>query len=115
MTHHAWVFLPALLASLGGCSEAPGDHNDSGSSGQWLNAGPGATLSSASYTIEGPNGFVSAGTVAVGDSPDVPVVLGPLPAGSGYEVMIDATVSDGMTACSGSTTFDVVDGAAVFT
>jgi hypothetical protein len=113
--HHAWAWLPALLASLGGCAEAGAERDGGSSAGQWLNAGPGATLASANYTIEGPNGFVSAGTVAVGESPDVPITLGPLPVGNGYEVVLDATASDGVTVCTGRALFDVVDGAAVLT
>jgi hypothetical protein len=113
-TRHAWILLPALLATLGACSEAGGGR-EGGAFGQGLQVSPDATLSSASYTIEGPNGFASAGTVEVGSSPDVPVVVSHLPVGAGYLVSISAVASDGATVCEGNTTFDVSDSSAVFT
>jgi len=88
---------------------------DGGSFGLGLQVGSGATLSSASYTIEGPNGFLSAGSVAVGASPDVPIVLSHLPVGPGYLVTIDATASDNATVCRGNTAFDVTDSEAALT
>jgi hypothetical protein len=69
----------------------------------------------ATYAIAGPNGFASAGTVPVGDSADVPVVLSHLPIGQGYELDLSATASDGVTVCDGNTTFDVADASATFT
>jgi hypothetical protein len=74
-----------------------------------LQVSPGATVSSATYTIDGPNGFTSAGTVSVGDSADVPVAVGQLPVRSGYQMDVSATASDGVTVCEGSSTFDVTD------
>lgn len=76
---------------------------------------PGVTLANANFTVEGPGGFSSAGTVSVGSSADVSIVLGHLPVGQGYVASIDTLASDGLTRCSGSTAFDVTDGSAVFT
>lgn len=115
-THRAGIWWLSALASVA-CTSATASapESDGGSFDQGLEVAPGTTLSSASYTIEGPDGFLSAGTVAVGSSPDVPIVVGYLPVGSGYLVSIDATASDGVTVCSGHSTFDVADSSAVFT
>jgi len=112
----AFIWVLSALASWG-CSARPpvGDPDDGGESGFGLQHASGASLSSASYTIEGPSGFLSAGNVAVGPTADVPVTVGHLPLGVGYVVSIDATASDGVTVCSGSTPFDVADASAVFT
>ncbi|HTQ05646.1 MAG TPA: hypothetical protein VMI54_17410 [Polyangiaceae bacterium] len=66
-------------------------------------------MTSATYTITGPNDFASAGTVPVGDSLDVPVPVSHVPVGQGYELDASANASDGVTVCMGSTTFDVTD------
>jgi len=60
-------------------------------------------------------GTSSAGTVEVGESADVPVLIGHLPVGVGYEVALNALASDGATVCEGSSIFDVTDSMAVFT
>jgi hypothetical protein len=70
---------------------------------------PTAEVTLATYTVSGPNGFASAGTVPVGESPDVPITLSHLPVGLGYELELDAVASDGVTECDGSATFDVTD------
>jgi hypothetical protein len=112
--HRTRIGFLAMLVSLGCSTHAPTSDPDGGSFGLGLQVASGATLSNASYTIEGPNGFLSAGSVAVGASPDVPVTVSHLPLGSGYLLSIDATASDGVTVCSGSTSFDVADSAATF-
>jgi hypothetical protein len=112
--HRAEIWVLSALASLG-CSvrSSPSDHG--GSQGLGLQVASGATLSSAGYTIEGPSDFLSAGSVPVGASPDVPVTISHLPLGAGYLLRIDATASDDLTVCSGSASFDVTDASAVFT
>jgi hypothetical protein len=70
-------------------------------------------VASATYTISGPNGFESAGTVPVGDSPDLAVAVNHLPVGTGYEMDVSATSTDGSTECDGTATFDVADGSTV--
>jgi len=97
-----------LLACLAACGQAPGSHS-SGAVGLGLQLSPGTTVSEAVYTIAGPNGFFSAGSVAVGESADLPVVLQNLPVGMGYELDVTATASDGQTNCDGNSTFDVVN------
>jgi hypothetical protein len=97
-----------LVIGFLGCGEAR-PNPVGGAAGQGLQVSPDATVTAATYTLTGPNGFASAGTVPVGDSPDVPVTLSHLPVGQGYVLELSATASDGVIVCEGSTTFDVVD------
>jgi hypothetical protein len=92
-----------LLAS---CGASPSD-SGGGELAQGLQVSPSATVTQATYTITGPNGFASAGTVPVGESPDVPVVVSNLPVGTGYVIELHATASDGVIVCTGSFGFDV--------
>jgi hypothetical protein len=110
------VCLPFLLVGLAGCGHGQpsgGDHD--GELGQGLVISPGVTVSSATYTISGPNGFASAGSVVIGDSPDVSVVVSQLPVGQGYELVVSGTASDGVTVCDGTATFDVTSPGATLT
>jgi hypothetical protein len=102
----------ALLVCLVACGQSPsnGSSGPSGAVGYGLQLSPGTTVSEAVYTISGPNGFFSAGSVAVGDSADLPVPVGQLPIGIGYELNLTATASDGQTICQGNSAFDVTDG-----
>src|SRR4051812_4708758 len=91
----------ALLACIVACGQSA----NGGSSGPsvaidlGLSLAPGVTVSQAVYTISAPNGFFSAGSVAVGESADVPVVLEHLPVGLGYTLEMTAPASDGQTIC----------------
>jgi len=104
-------FLGALGVILGAaaCGQGPsrGASESAAVGGQALVISPGVTVSSATYTISGPDDFASAGTVPVGDSPDLSIVLGGLPIGTGYEIDVASTASDGVTTCEGSALFDV--------
>lgn len=101
--------------SIVSCGEAPAagksEREVAGSIGLALQVSPGNTVSTATYTISGSDGYESAGTVAVGDSPDVPVVVQHLPNGIGYEMDVTGTASDGVTTCQGTATFDVANNA----
>ena len=99
-------WLPFLLLAAGSCSQAQPSPNG-GEYGQGLQISPGVTVDSADYTISGPDGFTSAGTVAIGESADVSVVVSNLPVGTGYELVVSGTASDGITVCDGTATFDV--------
>jgi len=99
-----------LLLAACGQSSSGADDRAAGAAGQALDIAPGVTVSSATYRVVGPNGFSSAGTVAVGSSADVPVSLSGLPGGTGFEIDLAATASDGMTVCEGSTDFDLPAG-----
>ncbi len=70
----------------------------------------GATVSSASYVITGPNAFVKAGSLDVSNSSTLSAVIGGLPAGSGYAINITATSTNGATSCGGSASFNVSAG-----
>jgi hypothetical protein len=74
-----------------------------------LELSPGVTVTQAVYTISGPNGFFSAGNVAVGESADLLVPVGVLPIGNGYELILSAPASDGQTICEGNSLFDVAN------
>jgi hypothetical protein len=112
--HFVLVSLPFLLTGLLGCgaaSESPASRE----LGQGLQVSPNGTVDTATYAISGPNDFASAGTVPVGSSPEVPVVVSHLPVGVGYELELNATASDGIVTCQGSATFDVADSSATLT
>jgi len=105
-THFVLAAVAALSLGLTGCGQAsPGAASDS--IGQGVQVSPSGTVTSATYTITGPNGFASAGSVPVGDSLDVTFSVSQLPVGQGYEVDLSAIASDNVTECSGSTAFDV--------
>ncbi len=104
----ALLCLPPLLLALNACGDAR-QNAQGGSIDYGLQVSPDASVTTATYTISGPNDFASAGTVPVGDSPDVPVVVSHLPVGQGYQLDLHAVASDHVTVCDGSTTFAVVD------
>ena len=108
------ILFPSLLLWLGGCGSAHPDQLR-GSSELGLQVSPNGTISSATYTIAGPNGFASAGMVPVTDTLDVLFALSQLPVGQGYELELNAVASDGVTVCEGSSGFDVVDSTATLT
>jgi len=109
----------AILSSaaflIGGCSESSPSTATANSAG----AGSvdiavvqgGVTLTSVAYTISGPGGFSSTGTINVASSNTISAVIGGLPAGNGYTIALSATGTDGATTCSGSGTFNVTAGA----
>ena len=71
----------------------------------------GVTLTSVGYTITGPNSFMTSGTINVASSTSITAVIGGLPAGNGYSIMLSATGTDGVTTCGGSASFNVTAGA----
>ena len=71
-----------------------------------LQVSPGVTLSTANYWVIAPNGTVTTGTVAVGTSATVRVIISGLPTATGYQLIVSGLASDLMTGCSGSTTFN---------
>jgi hypothetical protein len=96
------------ICGLAGCGVARHDTGEHASGAQGLTIAPGVTVDTGSYVVTGPSSYTSAGSVAIGDSPDVPITLSGLPLGTGYQIDVAATASDGVTTCSGSNTFDVV-------
>jgi hypothetical protein len=109
MTRVGWG---ALLACVVACGQSPsaGSNGQSGAVDLGLQLSPGVTVTQAVYTISGPNGFFSAGNVAVGESADLAVPVGILPIGVGYQLNLTAPASDGQTICNGNSVFDVTDG-----
>jgi hypothetical protein len=110
-----WAFIASLaaVALAGACNGVGlrgGGAGDPGAVNIALELGNGATITGASYTITGPGGFNKSGSVNVGNSATVSIVVGGLPAGSGYAIAIAATSSDGATGCGGSASFGVTAG-----
>jgi hypothetical protein len=74
-----------------------------------LDLASGATLSQATYAIDGPAGYHRSLTVSVGNSPRLSTFIGGTPPGSGYVLTVTGTAGDGVSVCSGvSAPFDVV-------
>ncbi len=110
-TRLARVCWAAALAGMTACGQAPsaGSSGPSGAADFGLQLSPGTTVTQGVYTISGPNGFFSAGNVAIGESADLAVPLDHLPIGTGYTLNVSALASDGLTSCDGSTIFDVTN------
>ena len=71
-----------------------------------LQVSPGVTLSAANYWVIAPDGKVTTGTVAVGSSATVRVIISGLPTATGYQLIVSGLASDQLTGCSGSATFN---------
>src|SRR5882724_866765 len=69
---------------------------------------PGTTLNSVSYQITGPQSFTKSGTIDVGNSTKISANISPLPGGTGYQISLTGTSTDGATSCAGTASFDVV-------
>lgn len=78
-----------------------------GSVGLAVQLDGGVSLGSLGYTLTGPHGFSTTGTLDVSKSAIVSATIGGLPAGDGYAITLAGTGSDGATGCSGSSTFSV--------
>jgi hypothetical protein len=102
------VALTLLGCSPTGAPSVTGGEDVGGSIGVELQLAPGLTFNSLGYALTGPGGFSRSGTVDVSHSASVSFSVGGLPAGSGYAVTLDGTLSDGATTCAGSATFAVV-------
>src|SRR5215468_8462843 len=103
-------FLVALALALASCSTG-NSSGPEGSVGFALELAPGLTLDSVSYQVTGPGGFSTSGTIDTRNSTKISAVIGGLPVGTGFNLTISATLSDGSTTCSGSALFDVIAGA----
>ena len=100
---------------LAGCGEAR-SNPDRGALVQGLQVSPDASLTSATYEIKHRMGaVVRTGTVAVGDSPDVPVTVSDLPVDTEYELKVKGLASDGEIECEGEVEFDVPNAGATLT
>src|SRR5689334_16405612 len=98
------------LAALGaGACVGPPEaaSGDMGNVAATLQLSPTTTLTTASYSITGPNAFARTGTVDVSNSQTVSLTVGGIPAGTGYNATITATAADGVTNCNGSGMFAI--------
>jgi hypothetical protein len=102
------ALLVTCLALAMGCGDERGTGTETIDSVQFkLDFGGGVTLTSVSYDLTGPNSFHQTGTLTVGSSDTVNAMFGPLPAGKGYDVMVQGTASDGSSFCTGEVMFNV--------
>jgi phospholipase C len=75
-----------------------------------LQLASGVALDTVQYTITGPVGFSREGSIGVANSSTVSAVIGGIPTGAGYQIMLRSTIVGGGGDCSGSATFDVKAG-----
>jgi hypothetical protein len=105
------------LAALGACTALSGCSSETpstrelgqrgGSIGLALAVG-GHTLTSVAYTITGPAGYTTSGSIDVSNSTQISALIGGIPAGKGYSIALSGTTTDSGASCGGSATFDVV-------
>ena len=93
--------LGALAVAMMSCAEPKTDGASIA-----LQVSPGVTLSTAKDWIIAPDGKVTTGTVAVGNSATLHVIISGLPTATGYQLIVSGLASDGVTGCSGSATFN---------
>jgi arylsulfatase A-like enzyme len=99
-------------AQVVGCSSEPlnGVGIDRvGTLGLNLDAAPGVTLNSVTYTITG-NGFSKSGTIDSSGAPTISGTIGGIPAGKGYTITLTAKSAENGTVFTGSGTFNVTAG-----
>jgi hypothetical protein len=97
------ALLVAATLALPACSPAPTPDHETQSAA--LTISPGVTLTSATWWLIAPDGTTTTGTVTVGNSKTVLVVLSGLPTATTYQLVVSGVASDGLTGCSGSKTF----------
>src|SRR6478735_3135909 len=73
-----------------------------------LQAAPGVTLDTASYTISGPASFSKSGSFDLSQSSTLSALIGPLPVGAGYSITLSANSVEGTTSCGGRASFDIL-------
>ena len=105
--HGLPIFALAAAVASSGCGSVPSSSGDLGAIGLALQVGPGMALGSVSYSITGPGGFARSGNLDVSNSTTLTAVIGSLPAGTGFTIVLDATTTDGATHCGGSAPFSV--------
>jgi arylsulfatase B len=107
-----WFLALGAFAPLEGCSSEPlrGVGGEQvGSLGLNLEAAPGVTLNSVTYSITG-NGFSKSGSIDSSGAPSISGTIGGIPAGSGYTITLTAVSAEDGTAFSGSANFSVTAG-----
>ncbi len=89
---------------------APAPAADTGTVGLLLTLPGGQQLSTMTWAITGPNGAstpVKNATINVQDSQSISFLVGGIAAGTGYNVTLSSTSTDGTTNCVGSATFAI--------
>lgn len=107
-----WSLAIGVSASLPSCASEPLDKDaaeDVGSLGFELEAAPGISIGSVTYTITG-NGFSKTGKIDTSGTPTINATIGGILAGNGYTISLTATSTDGQATFTGSATFDVLAG-----
>jgi hypothetical protein len=94
-----FVALPSLVA---GCGDTLKGDDGVGAVKMSLDIAPGITVATVSYSVTGPNNFSKSGTVDVSKSTTISGIISPIPAGSPYNLSLNATATDGTTMCAGS-------------
>jgi len=91
------------------CGREASHHDDVGSVAVALTLSPGVTVNTVTFQITG-NGITPInGTIDVTNATRATALVPGIPAGTGYQVTMDATSTDGRT-CHGVGTFDVAAG-----
>ena len=112
------TILSALLAGglsaggwIAGCSTDPVESGppsqNLGNVNIGLVVGVDVTLNTVTYTITGPAGYSRTGTIDVTNSSAVNAIISGIPFGTGYQIALKGTTTDGMGICMGSASFDV--------
>jgi hypothetical protein len=99
------------VSSILGCTDHGAASETDGATGEVglaLQLPGGTSIESVSYSIVGPRGFVRDGVIQVSASTKLTAFISGIPAGTGYQISLTATTTDGTTSCAGSTTFDVL-------
>ena len=94
--------------SNGSPSDSVADEN-AGSLGFALTLPGGAALNTVSYTVTGPAGYASTGSVNVSNSATISTRIS-LPAGGPYTIALSGTSTDNGTSCNGSGQTSIVAG-----
>lgn len=98
-----------VAAPLGACSSEPvggSQAEEVGSLGLNLEAAPGVTLNSVTYSITG-NGFNKTGTIDSSGAPIISGSIGGIPAGKKYTIALTALSAESGASFTGSAQFDV--------
>ena len=106
------AFALSSAAALVACSadqpQAGVERGSVGAVGLALQAAPGVTLTSVTYTIIGPASFAKSGSFDVSQSTKIGATIGAIPVGQGYSIALSATSAEGTGSCAGSAAFNVV-------
>jgi phospholipase C len=98
---------PEPSSGAGPSAGNPADSSPTGTVGLQLTLPGGQQLTKVNWTITGPGNYSQSGSVNVANSQTVSFLVGGIPVGSGYNISLSGTTTDGLTTCAGSTTFSI--------